>query len=46
MKIAAYALAALVLAVPLACSAQVPFERVVGSDSEPANWLTYGGNYY
>ncbi len=24
----------------------VPYERVVKSDSEPANWLTYGGNYY
>jgi alcohol dehydrogenase (cytochrome c) len=26
-------------------SAQVPFERIVKSDSEPSNWLTYAGSY-
>jgi len=25
--------------------AQVPFDRIVSSDKEPANWLTYSGNY-
>ncbi|MEO8661631.1 MAG: PQQ-binding-like beta-propeller repeat protein, partial [Bryobacteraceae bacterium] len=25
--------------------AQVPFDRIVASDKEPANWLTYSGNY-
>ncbi len=25
--------------------AQVPFERLVGADSEPQNWLTYSGNF-
>ena len=24
----------------------VPYERIVQSDQEPANWLTYSGNYY
>ena len=24
---------------------QVPFERIVQSDKEPGNWLTYSGNY-
>ena len=31
---------------PLVASAQVPYERVLNSDKEPQNWLTYGGNYY
>jgi glucose dehydrogenase len=31
---------------PLAASAQVPYDRVLNSDKEPQNWLTYGGNYY
>ncbi len=26
-------------------SAQVPYERIVRSDSEPGNWLTYSGSY-
>jgi quinohemoprotein ethanol dehydrogenase len=34
------------LAAALPAFAQVPYQRVVKSDSEPANWLTYGGNYY
>ena len=38
------ALFALVTALPAA--AQIPYERLVKSDSEPANWLSYGGNYY
>jgi alcohol dehydrogenase (cytochrome c) len=25
--------------------AQVPYERILRADSEPANWLTYSGNY-
>ena len=25
--------------------AQVPYERILHSDKEPQNWLTYGGNY-
>ena len=25
--------------------AQVPYERIVKAESEPANWLTYSGNY-
>jgi alcohol dehydrogenase (cytochrome c) len=29
----------------LSCAAQVPYERLVHSDSEPQNWLMYGGNY-
>jgi alcohol dehydrogenase (cytochrome c) len=38
----------LALAAPAIAQAQtpVPYERIVKSDSEPANWLTYGGNYY
>jgi len=24
----------------------VPYDRFIHSDSEPENWLTYGGNYY
>src|SRR5262249_261025 len=26
-------------------SAQVPFERIVKAENEPANWLTYAGSY-
>ena len=38
----------LALVAPAIAQAQtpVPYERIVKSDSEPANWLTYGGNYY
>src|SRR5215471_13333309 len=32
-----------VLAAP--AIAQVPYDRIVKSDSEPANWLTYAGSY-
>jgi alcohol dehydrogenase (cytochrome c) len=46
MKIVRCLLLPLVLATPLACFAQVPYQRLVQSDGEPANWLTYGGNYY
>ena len=33
----------LVAAAP--ASAQVPYDRLVKAESEPANWLTYGGSY-
>jgi alcohol dehydrogenase (cytochrome c) len=46
MRATKYALVLLVLAAALPAIAQVPYQRVVKSDSEPANWLTYGGNYY
>jgi alcohol dehydrogenase (cytochrome c) len=36
-------LAALAVTLPLA--AQVPYERILKSTSEPGNWLTYSGNY-
>jgi alcohol dehydrogenase (cytochrome c) len=36
-------LAPLFFGAPLA--AQVPYERIVNANSEPQNWLTYGGNY-
>jgi len=42
------ALAAALLAASLgvaAAAAQVPFSRLVASDDEPENWLTYSGNY-
>src|SRR3569832_1941815 len=28
-----------------AAAAQVPYERIVKAESEPANWLTYAGSY-
>ncbi|HTR47007.1 MAG TPA: PQQ-dependent dehydrogenase, methanol/ethanol family [Verrucomicrobiae bacterium] len=48
MRTIRYAAIALALLVPAASLAQspVPYERIVKSDSEPANWLTYGGNYF
>src|SRR5208282_3827103 len=46
MKAVKYVLILIVLASPLASFAQVSYQRVVKSDGEPANWLTYGGNYY
>jgi alcohol dehydrogenase (cytochrome c) len=46
MRIINYAITLLALASALPAFAQVPYQRVVKSDSEPANWLTYGGNYY
>jgi alcohol dehydrogenase (cytochrome c) len=48
MRIAKYALALLVLLVGgfIRSSAQdVPYQRILHSDDEPQNWLTYGGNY-
>lgn len=35
---------AILLLCAAAC-AQVPYERIVKAESEPANWLTYSGNY-
>jgi alcohol dehydrogenase (cytochrome c) len=46
MKAIKYVLAVVALAIPLSSFAQVPYERIVRSDREPQNWLTYGGNYY
>ena len=34
-----------VLVGPAVATAQVPYERIKGADAEPANWLTYSGNY-
>jgi alcohol dehydrogenase (cytochrome c) len=36
---------ALLFAAPLACAAQAPYERILGAESDPGNWLTYSGNY-
>ena len=33
------------LAAPATTFAQVPYDRIVKAESEPANWLTYAGNY-
>ena len=30
---------------PLDAFAQIPYERIAHADSEPADWLTYSGNY-
>ena len=46
MRAIKYALVLFVFAAALPALAQVPYQRVVNSDSEPANWLSYGGNYY
>ena len=48
IKLTSYApILLLVVVAPLVAAAQnVPYDRVVHSDSEPQNWLTYGGNYY
>ena len=46
MRAIRFVLALLALAAALPAFGQVPYQRVVKSDSEPANWLTYGGNYY
>ena len=42
----------MILAVVVACVlggrpaiAQVPYDRIVKAESEPANWLTYAGSY-
>ena len=29
----------------VSASAQVPYDRIVKAESEPANWLTYSGSY-
>src|ERR1017187_7240814 len=36
---------AIILVLSLSLPAQVPYERIVKASSEPANWLTYSGNY-
>jgi alcohol dehydrogenase (cytochrome c) len=48
MKVMKYALLLLLFTgAPLISRTQnVPYQRVVHSDSEPQNWLTYGGNYF
>src|SRR6187399_2105892 len=33
------------LAAPATTFAQVPYDRIVKAESEPANWLTYAGSY-
>ena len=30
---------------PVGAFAQVSYDRIVKAESEPANWLTYGGTY-
>ena len=35
----------LAIALTLPLSAQVGYERILRSDAEPGNWLTYSGNY-
>src|SRR6266478_168026 len=35
----------LVFAVLSAASAQVPYQRIAGADSNPGTWVTYSGNY-
>src|SRR5437016_4952739 len=37
--------AALPLVLAVSLQAQVQFDRIRHSDSEPQNWLTYSGNY-
>jgi quinohemoprotein ethanol dehydrogenase len=48
MRLIRHAAILLAFVAPAIALAQtpVPYERIVKSDSEPANWLTYGGNYY
>jgi glucose dehydrogenase len=38
-------LAAAVVIATLSASGQVTYERILKAASEPANWLTYSGNY-
>src|SRR5271157_3420736 len=40
-----HVVAALALLIPMSILAQVPYERLLHSDHEPQNWLTYGGNF-
>jgi alcohol dehydrogenase (cytochrome c) len=44
MKTFRHVVAALALLIPMSIFAQVPYERLLHSDHEPQNWLTYGGN--
>jgi len=46
MRIARHFAIAVALLLPAtAAIAQMPYERILHSDKEPQNWLTYGGNY-
>ena len=45
MRAARYVVMVLALCGTLPSFAQVPYERLLKSDSEPQNWLMYGGNY-
>jgi alcohol dehydrogenase (cytochrome c) len=45
MRTVRHFLAALALLIPMTAFAQVPYERLLRSDREPQNWLTYGGNF-
>jgi len=50
MKTARFVPILLAFSIPAAALAQappvVPYERLVKSDGEPQDWMTYGGNYY
>jgi len=48
MKLTRMALILFALLLPAISRAQtpVPYDRIVKADSEPANWLTYGGNFF
>ena len=35
----------ILLAASVPAQVQVPYERICAADNEPANWLTYGGDY-
>ncbi|MGA8766781.1 MAG: PQQ-dependent dehydrogenase, methanol/ethanol family [Candidatus Acidiferrales bacterium] len=45
MRAAKYLAMVMALCGALPSLAQVPYERLMKSDAEPQNWLTYGGNY-
>jgi len=45
MRAAKYLVVLMALCGALPVAAQVPYERLLKSDSEPQNWLMYGGNY-
>jgi glucose dehydrogenase len=45
MKVRPIKVAALVALMAPVVWSQVPYERIVRSDSEPENWLTYAGSY-
>ena len=45
MRIARHFAIAFALLLPAAAIAQVPYDRILHSDKESQNWLTYGGNY-